>query len=293
MMPVEDLLTHTAAWVDTRLPELVDTLCEEGTLHDAMLYSLTAGGKRLRPWLCIESARMFGEAESVRDFACAIEMIHTYSLIHDDLPAMDNDVLRRGKPTSHVVFGEAIAILAGDALLNGAFEVMTRFSLENPEMGGLLAMDIMARASGASGMIAGQAGDIEFECKDKDEQVLYYIHERKTGAMIRGAVLSGAVLMRAEKADLDALFDFGQRIGLVFQIVDDILDVTGDVGTLGKTPGKDADEGKQTFATVYGLERARQIAAQQTQAALDALSRFGQRADFLRNMAQYLLLRDR
>ena len=289
----EDLVRQTAEQVDARLPELVETLCEEGTLRDAMLYSLTAGGKRLRPWLCMESARLFADAPCALDFACAIEMIHTYSLIHDDLPAMDNDVLRRGKPTSHVVFGEAIAILAGDALLNGAFEVMTRFALNHPDVGGLAAMDIMARASGASGMIAGQAGDIEFECKDKDEQVLYYIHERKTGAMIRGAVLAGAALMGAEKADMEALSDYGQRIGLVFQIVDDILDVTGDAATLGKTPGKDAHEGKQTFSTVYGLARARQIAAQQTKAALDALSRFGERAENLRNMAQYLLSRDR
>ena len=293
MTPVEVSLRQTAERVDARLPELVETLCDEGTLRDAMLYSLTAGGKRLRPWLCLESARLFDDAERVLDFACAIEMIHTYSLIHDDLPAMDNDVLRRGKPTSHVVFGEAIAILAGDALLNGAFEVMTRFALENPELGGLQALDIMARAAGASGMIAGQAGDIEFECKDKDEQVLYYIHERKTGAMIRGAVLAGAALMGAQKADMEALSDYGQRIGLVFQIVDDVLDVTGDAATLGKTPGKDVDEGKQTFVTVFGLERARQIAAQQTQVAQYALSRFGGRADNLRGMAQYLLARDR
>ncbi len=293
MTPVGESLRQIAARVDARLQELVETLCDEGTLRDAMSYSLTAGGKRLRPWLCLESARLFGEAERVLDFACAIEMIHTYSLIHDDLPAMDNDVLRRGKPTSHVVFGEAVAILAGDALLNGAFEVMTRFALENPDLGGLAAMDIMARAAGASGMIAGQAGDIEFECKDKDEQVLYYIHERKTGAMIRGAVLAGAALMGAGKDEMDALSDFGERIGLVFQIVDDILDVTGDAATLGKTPGKDEEEGKQTFATVFGLERARQIAAQQTEAALASLSRFGTRAETLNAMAQYLLARNR
>lgn len=293
MTPVEESLQKTAALVDARLPELVETLCDEDTLRDAMMYSLTAGGKRLRPWLCLESARLFGEAERVLDFACAIEMIHTYSLIHDDLPAMDNDVLRRGKPTSHVVFGEAIAILAGDALLNGAFEIMTRFALENPDLGGLQAMDIMARASGASGMIAGQAGDIEFECQHKDEQVLYYIHERKTGAIIRGSALAGATLMGADKAELEAISEYGQRIGLVFQIVDDILDVTGDAATLGKTPGKDENEGKQTFATVYGLEHARQIAAQQTQSAISALSCFGQRAKTLQAMAHYLLERDR
>jgi geranylgeranyl diphosphate synthase type II len=293
MTPVEESLLRAAALVDARLPVLVEGLSEEGTLRDAMHYSLTAGGKRLRPWLCIESARMFGDAEAVVDFACAIEMIHTYSLIHDDLPAMDNDVLRRGKPTNHVIFGEAIAILAGDALLNAAYEVMARFALENPGFGGLKAMDIIARAAGASGMIAGQAGDVEFECKDKDEEALLYIHERKTAAMIRGSILSGAALMGAGKDDMKALSDYGQRVGLVFQIVDDILDVTGDAATLGKTPGKDADEGKQTFAALYGIERARRIAAEQTQAAEEALSRLGDRAQMLRDMTRHLLSRDR
>ncbi len=293
MSTVGESLQQTALRVQARLPEILDTLCEEGTLKNAMNYSLTAGGKRLRPWLCIESARLFGEAEDVLDFACAIEMIHTYSLIHDDLPAMDDDVLRRGRPTCHVVFGEAMAILAGDALLNGAFEVMTRFALNNPSLGGLKAMDNVARASGASGMIAGQAGDIEFEGKDKNEAVLYYIHERKTAALIRGAVLSGAALMKAGEADMEALSAYGQSLGLVFQIVDDILDVTSDAATLGKTPGKDEKEDKQTFVNVYGLERARQIAKQQTQDAMDSLSRFKDRAEVLRSMAQYLLSRDR
>ena len=293
MTPVEESLRAIAARVDDRLPELVNGLCEPGTLQDAMNYSLTAGGKRLRPWLCFETAAMFGKAEPTLDFACAIEMIHTYSLIHDDLPAMDDDVLRRGRPTNHMVFGEAVAILAGDALLNGAFEVMTRFALEHSNLGGLLAMDIMARAAGASGMVAGQVGDIEFECKDKDEQTLYYIHERKTAAMIRGSVLAGAALMGASDADQLALFAYGDSLGVVFQIVDDILDVTSDAATLGKTPGKDAQAGKQTFATIYGLAKARQIAVQQTEAALDSLTRFDTRADALRSMAKYLLSRDR
>jgi geranylgeranyl diphosphate synthase type II len=293
MTSVEESLRSTAALVDARLPELVESLCAEGTLRDAMLYSLTAGGKRLRPWLCIEAARLFGEAEQALDFACAIEMIHTYSLIHDDLPAMDNDVLRRGRPTNHVVFGEAMAILAGDALLNGAYEVMTRFALTHPALNGLRAMDIMARAAGASGMVAGQAGDIEFECKDKDKQVLHYIHERKTAAMIRGALLSGAALFGADEDDMTAISDYGQRIGLVFQIVDDILDVTGDAATLGKTPGKDEAEGKQTFATVCGIETARRIASEQTEAAIESLLRYDERGDVLRGMALYLLSRDR
>lgn len=293
MIPVEESLQQTAMLMDARLPQLVEGLCEEGTLRNAMCYSLTAGGKRLRPWLCMESARIFGNAERVLDFACAIEMIHTYSLIHDDLPAMDDDVLRRGRPTNHVVFGEAMAILAGDALLNGAFEVMSRFALDHPDLGGLKAMDIVARAAGASGMIAGQAADIEFECKEKDEQTLQYIHERKTAALIRGAVLSGAALNGADEADMASLAAYGQHIGLAFQIIDDILDVTGDAATLGKTPGKDAGGGKQTFADVYGLARARQIAAEQTLAAQEALLRFGGRAHALRGMAQYLLSRDR
>jgi geranylgeranyl diphosphate synthase type II len=293
MNAAEESLRRTAGLVDARLTELVDALCEEGTLRDAMRYSLSAGGKRLRPWLCMESAGLFGDAGAALDFACAIEMIHTYSLIHDDLPAMDDDVLRRGKPTSHVVFGEAVAILAGDALLNGAYEVMTRFALEHPALNGLGAMDIMARAAGASGMVAGQTADMEFEHKDKDERVLHYIHERKTAAMIRGAILSGAAMMHADRGAMDALYDYGQRLGLVFQIVDDILDVTADAATLGKTPGKDEAEGKQTFATVYGVGRARQIAAEQTQLAVNALSRFEERGETLAQMARYLLSRDR
>jgi len=293
MTAVEASLREIAPLVDVRLPELVERICEPGTLRDAMNYSLTAGGKRLRPWLCIQSAALFGETERVLDFACAIEMIHTYSLIHDDLPAMDDDVLRRGRPTNHMVFGEAVAILAGDALLNGAYEVMARFAIERPELRGLAAMEVMMRAAGASGMVAGQVGDIEFECKDKDEATLYYIHERKTAALIRASVLSGAVLRGASDADIEALSVYGDSLGLVFQIVDDMLDVTSDAATLGKTPGKDVQEGKQTFATVYGIDKSRRIAAEQTQAAMDALARFGTRAELLRGMAQYLLTRDR
>ncbi len=293
MTVVEDSLKEIAVQVDSRLPELVCGLSEPGTLQDAMLYSLTAGGKRLRPWLCIKTATMFGDAQQVLDFACAIEMIHTYSLIHDDLPAMDDDVLRRGRPTNHMVFGEAVAILAGDALLNGACEVMTRFAIDHPSLSGLAAMELVMHAAGASGMVAGQVGDIEFECKDKDEKTLYYIHERKTGALIHAAILSGAALMGASGADIDALSAYGKGVGLVFQIADDILDVTSSADALGKTPGKDAAEGKQTFVSVYGLQKAREIASEQTQTAVDMLARFGSRAEELNAMAQFLLNRDR
>ena len=265
--------------------------CEPGTL-DAMSYSLIAGGKRLRPALCLMTADMFGSAVQALDIACTLEMIH-YSLIHDDLPCMDNDVLRRGKPTNHVVFGEAYAVLAGDGLLNLAFEVMLDAAVKNEGDGlnYLGAMHVIASAAGVRGMIEGQACDIAFEGQDKDEEVLRHIHERKTGAMIRASVLSAAALLRASEAETAALTAYGEKLGLVFQIVDDILDEVGDEKTLGKSVGKDADAGKQTFARIYGIEASKRIARDLTREAQDALRIFGPRASGLASLAQHLLTR--
>jgi geranylgeranyl diphosphate synthase type II len=258
-----------------------------------MNYSLVAGGKRLRPSLCLLSSEMFGDPEPALDLACAMEMIHTYSLIHDDLPAMDNDDLRRGKPTNHVVFGEAYAILAGDGLLNSAFEVMMSSAKQhrNSELDFHAAIELIAGAAGTKGMIAGQAADIGFEGSQLGKDVLEYIHERKTGALIKASVTSGAALMCACKEDLLALDIYGGCIGFVFQIIDDILDETGVVENLGKTPGKDAASDKQTFARLYGIEESMNIARQKTAAALIALERFGRRAENLKAIAEYLLER--
>ncbi len=282
-----------ARLVDRRLDALLDERCEPGLLKDAMSYSLKAGGKRLRPVLCMLSAGMFGDGKSALDIACAIEMIHTYSLIHDDLPCMDNDVLRRGKPTNHVVFGEAQALLAGDGLLNGAFEVMLQVALNEKQLDVVSAMDIIAGAAGVKGMIAGQSADLDFEGKDVDAQVLHYIHERKTAALIRASVTAGAALMHADDDDLRALNTYGNCLGLVFQIVDDILDEEGDAGALGKSTGKDKGSDKMTFARVYGIDESRRIAKQKTDEAVNALQRFGERADGLRELARAMLTRDR
>ena len=284
-----------AADINARLPALIDGLCDEGILRDAMSYSLLSGGKRMRPVLCMMTADMLGDSAYVRDIACAIEMIHAYSLIHDDLPAMDDDDVRRGKPTNHVVFGEAMAILAGDGLLNCAFEVMMQCAQQNRESGldYLGAMNVVAQAAGTRGMIAGQAGDIMFEGHEPDPDVLEYIHQHKTAAMIKAPVMAAAVLYGASDEERSALETYGACIGLVFQIIDDILDETGDPDKVGKTLGKDAEAGKQTFTSVYGVENARRIARAETDDAIKALRIFGNRADHLVQFASYLLERDR
>lgn len=293
MSDISEKMNSLAHLVNLRLSGLMDRICEQGLLKDAMNYSLNAGGKRLRPILCLMSAGMYGGLEDAIDFACAIEMIHTYSLIHDDLPAMDNDNMRRGKPTNHVIFGEAFAILAGDGLLNCAFEAMTGCARANPYKAAnyLASMDIIAGAAGVRGMVAGQAADIEFEGAAQGEEVLYYIHERKTAALLTASVLSGAVIMGASDKEISALKNYGQCIGLVFQIVDDILDEEGDLSLLGKTPGKDATSSKQTFARLYGIEKSRLIAKSKTKKAEDALNIFGKRARDLRDLAYFMLER--
>lgn len=294
-MQIETRLKQLNEKVNTRLDELLQKHCDEGVLQDAMRYSLMAGGKRLRPALCMMSASMFGDEDKALDIACAMEMIHTYSLIHDDLPAMDDDNMRRGKPTNHVVFGEAYAILAGDGLLNLAFEVMLQSALENAGSGLYYneAMHIIASASGVRGMVGGQVADMMFEGKDKDEEVLRYIHSRKTAALIKASIMSGAILIGVSEDDIGALAEYGDCIGIVFQIVDDILDVTGDPEKVGKTLGKDSQTDKQTFAGLYGVERSRQIAAEKTQQAIDALTRFEDRAADLAALAVMLRDRDR
>jgi geranylgeranyl diphosphate synthase type II len=248
------------------------------TLSRAVRYSLFAGGKRLRPTLVLAAAEAVGgRIEDALPTAAAFEMIHTYSLIHDDLPAMDDDSLRRGKPTSHVVFGEAMAILAGDALQAHAFGVIAespppcRLSSELR----VRAIALLADAAGARGMVGGQVADLESEGKPADAETLEFIHRHKTGALIRAAVEVGAVVGGGDEDEVSELRKFGDEIGLAFQIVDDLLDVVGTTETLGKSAGKDAKAGKATYPAVHGMEEARRRARELRERALPRLERFG------------------
>ncbi len=264
----------------------------QSSIYRAMRYSLLAGGKRLRPVLVIETGKMCkGKVEELLPFACAMEMIHTYSLIHDDLPAMDNDELRRGRPTNHIQFGEAEAILAGDALLNRAFEIVSEEPGKDPART-LKAISILAASSGTEGMIGGQVIDLESEGKRIDADVLKTLHALKTGAIIRSACVVGAVLAGASEEEIQAVDEFALNLGIAFQIQDDILDVSGDEDALGKPIGSDADNEKSTYVTLFGLERAAELSREYTNKAISALEIFGDRACFLRELTLSLLDRN-
>jgi len=268
-----------------------------GTLHRAIRYSLFASGKRIRPILAIAAYEAAGGCgDVVLPFACAIEMIHTYSLIHDDLPSMDNDDYRRGKPTCHKVFGEAIAILAGDALLTEAFNLMTKQHLSDSECkDGLLLLNLVnevAWAAGLSGMVAGQVVDIESEGKEVDLPTLEYLHTHKTGKMILASIRVGARLGEADNEMLKRITRYGERIGLAFQIADDILNVEGKAEKLGKSIGTDRLKKKATYPSLLGLEESKRRATELVQLALDALSPFGPEANPLREIAAFIVKRD-
>jgi geranylgeranyl diphosphate synthase type II len=265
-------------------------------IYEAMRYSVFAGGKRLRPVLALAAAEAAGgSADCVLPVACAIELIHTYSLIHDDLPAMDNDDFRRGKPTSHRVYGEAIAILAGDALLTLAFEIMTRSlaegSVSPPAV--LRVVSEIAQAAGPAGLIGGQVMDLLFSDRETDENTLLYIHRSKTGALYRAAVRSGGILAGASDEMLRSLTLYAEHLGLAFQIQDDILDEEGDQEKLGKPVGSDARNKKATFPALFGMEKAKKRAVREAEMAVQALEKFDRRADFLRRLALFVVTRDR
>jgi geranylgeranyl diphosphate synthase, type II len=263
------------------------------TIHQAMRYSIFAGGKRMRPALCLAAAQACGGSEKdALPLACAVECIHTYSLIHDDLPAMDNDDFRRGKPTNHKVFGEGIAVLAGDALLTQAFEIaaQSKAVLRYPREKMILEL---ATASGSLQLIAGQVADLEAEGKKISEAELKFIHERKTSALLCCSVRLGGMSANCTPAELKALTDFGYHVGLAFQVIDDILDVTQTSEQLGKTAGKDVAVQKATYPAIVGLEKSRKIAAKLTDKAFAALKTFKGRAVALEALAQYLLQRDK
>jgi geranylgeranyl diphosphate synthase type II len=264
------------------------------TLHESMRYSLFAGGKRVRPILAIAAAEAVGSAgEAVLPVASSLELIHTYSLIHDDLPAMDNDDFRRGKPTNHKVYGEAMAILAGDALLTMAFELCTRANaLHGLDAARLVRLiQELAIGSGTAGMVGGQVLDIQAENQDIDLPTLQSIHKHKTGMLIRAAVRMGAITAGASATQLDDLTFYAEQIGLAFQIADDVLNVTGTREELGKNPNTDAQRGKKTYPTFYGVEGARQLAEDCVNRANDRLASFGAKADPLRELAHYITAR--
>lgn len=262
------------------------------SLKEAMLYSLMAGGKRLRPTLALATAEIFGkEPREVVAFACAIEMIHTYSLIHDDLPAMDNDDYRRGKLTNHKVFGEAMAILAGDALLNLAYETMIKDALTGNSMAKLKAMGIVAQYAGSLGMIGGQVIDLNGEGRKVDGDELNTMHRLKTGALIKAPVEAAAIICGAGDRQFASLTNYAANLGLAFQIKDDILDVEGSMEEMGKKPGSDALCDKSTYVTLFGLDKSKQMLQDITSEGIAFLEDFGGRADFLRELAQSLVKR--
>lgn len=261
---------------------------------EAMAYACEAGGKRLRPVLVMEFARLCGgDAEKALPFACALEMIHSYSLVHDDLPCMDNSPLRRGRPSTHAAFGETTALLAGDALLNRAFEVclapQNRIGL--PADSVLNAAAVLADAAGQDGMIGGQTIDLQSEGKLIDSETLEELHRKKTGALLIAACKMGAILGSADAERVAAAESYGAHLGLAFQIVDDLLDATATAEQLGKPTGADEENQKSTYVTLYGLDGARQMAENETDAALETLSVFGEAADELRELTRVLLTR--
>jgi geranylgeranyl diphosphate synthase type II len=283
---------HDCRLVDAALERLLPAEdAPPPSIHKAMRYSIFAGGKRVRPILCLEAARIFtAQLDPILPVACSLEFIHTYSLIHDDLPALDNDDLRRGKPTSHKMFGEAIAILTGDALLTLAFEVLATAPLDAARRVAVLAE--IARAAGTqNGMVGGQVADLEAESKKATPETLEYIHRSKTAALIRASVVSGAIAGGAASEDVERLRRFGENIGWAFQVVDDILDVEESSAALGKTAGKDQAQNKATYPALFGLERSHAFAKELAAKALAEIESYGAKAANLRALAEFLVLR--
>ncbi len=278
--------------VDAALERLLPA---EGTppasIHQAMRYSVFAGGKRVRPILCLETARIFeSDVTATLHPACAMEMIHTYSLIHDDLPALDNDDLRRGKPTCHKKFGEAIAILAGDALLTLAFETIAATPVAASRSAAMVT-EVAAAAGTVNGMVGGQVADLEAEGKRIGPEMLEYIHRSKTAALIRASVAAGALCIGASVQDVARMRRFGDSIGWLFQVTDDILDVEESSAALGKTAGKDVAQQKATYPAIHGLPRSHEIANELASKAIAELEPYGEKASRLLEIAEYLVIR--
>ena len=293
---IEQYLDQRKALVDKELKEFMPTpsgLASE--VIKAMNYSLFAGGKRLRPILCIAGAEAVGgSADTVAPVACAIELIHTYSLIHDDLPVMDNDDLRRGKPTNHKMFGEAVAVLAGDGLLTLAFNLMAGYGAEKDvkKKALLRVIDLIASAAGYRGMVGGQVVDIIYEGKEPDATVVEYIHRHKTAALISVSVTAGTILAGGNEDEEESMKSYGQQIGLAFQIADDILNIEGDREVMGKGTGSDKEKGKITYPSVFGTAESKTIQKELIENAIESLKKFDTRAEPLRDLARYIIERN-
>jgi geranylgeranyl diphosphate synthase type II len=292
---VENYLEERKTLVDKALKQFMP---EPSGLADAVIsamnYSLFAGGKRIRPILCIAGAEVVeGSADDVMPVACALELIHSYSLIHDDLPVMDNDDLRRGKPTNHKIFGEAVALLAGDGLLTLAFNLMARYGLEKKvEKTALIrVIDLISSAAGYKGMVGGQVVDIIYEGKDPGPNVVKYIHTHKTGALIAASVTAGTILAGGNEEEVQSINRYGQQIGLAFQIADDILNIEGNRQVIGKEIGSDKVRGKITYPSVFGITESRNIQKELIDHAIESLNRFDKRAEPLRDIARYIIER--
>jgi geranylgeranyl diphosphate synthase type II len=291
-MDIKAYLKEKKLLVDTFLDDYFSGTPRPSVLSDAMRYSLRAGGKRIRPILCLAAYEACGGlAGDIISCASALELVHTYSLIHDDLPAMDNDDLRRGKPTNHKVYGEAIAILAGDALLTEAFSILAEPSAGIPPEVRIVAVRELAAASGMKGMVAGQVQDMLSENAEPDEETLRFIHRHKTATLLSASVRIGGILSGAEKEVLYDISSYGDKIGLAFQVVDDILDVVGETDVIGKPKGSDEKKKKLTYPRLYGIERSRLIAEGLVGEAIDSLKGLGPNAEPLREIAAYLLSR--
>jgi geranylgeranyl diphosphate synthase type II len=296
-MDVNAYLEEKGRLIDACLDRLLpDRETFPSSLHQAMRYCLFAGGKRIRPALAFAAAEAVGgNPDLIVEEACALELIHTFTLIHDDLPSMDNDDFRRGLPSTHKVFGEAMAILAGDALQTEAFKILacgyTR-GMHNAERI-VKVMKILAEASGSQGIVGGQVVDLESEGKMIDQQQLTYIHSHKTGSLIAASVIMGGILGGASPEEIELLKRYGESIGHAFQIADDILDVEGSKETLGKNTGSDQKKSKATYPSIIGMDESRKKLKEYYQRALDAIQSFDQQADHLRNIALYIIQRQR
>lgn len=292
-MNLKDYLAGRCAIVDRALDRALPKATHKpATIHKAMRYSLFAGGKRLRPVLCLAAAEACGgEIEPALPAACSVECLHTYSLIHDDLPCMDNDDFRRGRPTSHKVFGEGIAVLAGDALLTMAFEILSA-AATTPRYSAADMVRELAVAAGSRELIAGQVADLEGEGKKTSLRELRFIHQAKTAALLTASIRLGGMSANATPAWLEALTGFGKNLGLAFQVIDDILDVTQTSEKLGKSAGKDVAAQKATYPALLGLEKSREEAKRLTAASLASLKPLGKSADVLRSLGEYLLKRE-
>jgi geranylgeranyl diphosphate synthase, type II len=292
MMTLPTFFEEDRAAVDAALDRLLPgENTQPPSIHRAMRYSVQAGGKRVRPILCLESARIFStDVTPILPVACALEFIHTYSLIHDDLPALDNDDLRRGKPTCHKKFNEATAILAGDALLTLAFETLANAPIEPARRVAILS-HVAASAGTVNGMVGGQVADIEAEGRSIAPSELEYIHRSKTAALIRASVAAGAIAGGADDKDVRHLKRFGETIGWAFQVVDDILDVEESSAALGKTAGKDAAQKKATYPSIYGVEKSRKFSKELEDRAMAEIEPYGEKASRLWELADMIVHR--